>query len=85
MVPGKNSRHRNEPIRAHPVKDTDCTAFLQWALPRLRMCWSGFRRVRSQVCKLLWRRLAELGLAELTAYRALLETHPQEWTRLDGL
>jgi chemotaxis protein methyltransferase CheR len=67
------------------MKDADCTEFLQWALPRFGMRWAGFRRVRGQVCKLLWRRLAELGLAELTAYRALLETHPQEWTQLDGL
>jgi chemotaxis protein methyltransferase CheR len=29
--------------------------------------------------------LAELGVRELSEYRALLETHPEEWTRLDGL
>jgi chemotaxis protein methyltransferase CheR len=68
-----------------PVKDVDCTQFLQWALPRLGMRWLGFRRVRRQVCKRLGRRMAELGLTELTEYRALLETHPQEWTRLDAL
>ena len=85
MVPGKNSRHRNEPIRAHPVKDADCTAFLQWALPRLGMRWPGFRRVRGQVCKRLRRRMAELGLRNLAAYRALLETHSGEWVPLDGL
>jgi chemotaxis protein methyltransferase CheR len=67
------------------VKDADCTEFLQWALPQLGMRWADFRRVRGQVCKRLWRRLAELGLAELTAYKALLGTHPEEWTRLDGL
>jgi chemotaxis protein methyltransferase CheR len=85
MVPGKNPRHRNEPIRAHPVKDADCTAFLQWALPRLGMRWPGFRRVRGQVCKRLRRRMAELGLRNLAAYRALLETHSDEWVPLDGL
>jgi len=68
-----------------PVKDVDCTQFLQWALPRLGMRWLGFRRVRRQVCRRLRRRMAELGLTELTEYRALLETHPQEWTRLGGL
>lgn len=68
-----------------PVKDADCTEFLQWALPRLGMRWPGFRRVRGQVCKRLRRRMAELGLAELTEYRALLETRPREWRRLDGL
>src|SRR6266536_2492761 len=26
------------------VNDTDCTAFLQWALPRLGLCWLGFRK-----------------------------------------
>jgi chemotaxis protein methyltransferase CheR len=49
------------------------------------MRWVGFRRVRRQVCKRLRRRMAELGLAELTEYRALLGTHPEEWIRLDGL
>jgi chemotaxis protein methyltransferase CheR len=67
------------------VKDADCTAFLQRALPRLGMHWPGFRRVRSQVCKRLRRRMAELELRDVAAYRALLETHPEEWTRLDGL
>jgi chemotaxis protein methyltransferase CheR len=67
------------------VKDADCTEFLHWALPRLGMRWLGFRRVRRQVCKRLRRRIAELGLAELTAYKALLGTHPDEWTQLDAL
>lgn len=67
------------------MKDADCTEFLHWALPQLGMRWLGFRRVRGQVYKRLRRRLAELGLAELTAYKALLGTHPEEWTRLDGL
>ena len=67
------------------MKDADCTGFLQWALPRLAMRWPGFRRVRRQVCKRLSRRMAELGLAEITGYRALLETDPEEWTRLDWL
>ena len=67
------------------MTNADCTEFLQWALPRLGMCWPGFRRVRGQVCKRLGRRLTELGLRDLGDYRALLETHPEEWTRLDGL
>jgi chemotaxis methyl-accepting protein methylase len=65
------------------VKDADCTAFLQWALPRLGMRWAGFRRVRGQVCKRLGRRKAELGLRDLADYRALLETSlrdlPESW------
>ncbi len=67
------------------MKDADCTGFLQWALPRLEMRWPGFRRVRGQVCKRLGRRLAELGLKNLADYRALLEMHPEEWRRMDGL
>jgi chemotaxis protein methyltransferase CheR len=67
------------------MKDADCTEFLQGALPRLGMRWTGFRRVRGQVCKRLRGRLAELGLRELAAYRALLEANPEEWARLDGL
>lgn len=85
MALGKMSWYRNESDLAYPVKDADCTAFLQWVLPRLGMRWLGFRRVRGQVCKRLSRRVAELGFAELSAYRALLETDPEEWTRLDGL
>jgi chemotaxis protein methyltransferase CheR len=67
------------------VNDADCTALLQWALPRLSMRWAGFRRVRGQVCKRLRRRMADLGLRDPADYRALLKTHPEEWTRLDGL
>jgi chemotaxis protein methyltransferase CheR len=67
------------------MKDAECTEFLRWALPRLGMRWAGFRRVRRQVCKRLGRRMAELALWDLADYQALLETHPQEWTRLDGL
>ena len=67
------------------MKDADCTDFLQWALPRLRMRWGGFRRVRGQVCKRLARRIVDLGLKDLSEYRALLETHADECTRLDGL
>jgi hypothetical protein len=29
------------------VKDTDCIAFLQWALPHLDLCWSGQGRQHS--------------------------------------
>jgi hypothetical protein len=43
------------------MKDTKCIQFLQWALPRLRMRWPGFRKVRRQVCKRINRRIRELG------------------------
>jgi chemotaxis protein methyltransferase CheR len=65
------------------MKDEACIAFLQWALPRLGLRWPGFRRVRGQVCKRVSRRAAELGLADVGAYRAYLEADPEEWARLD--
>ena len=67
------------------MKDADCTAFLQWALPRLGMRWTGFCRVRRQVCKRVARRIGELGLGDLVGYRGLLESDSEEWTQLDGL
>jgi len=62
-----------------------CTAFLQWALPRLGLRWAGFRRVRGQVCKRLRRRLATLELADLAAYRNRLDQETEEWKILDRL
>ncbi len=67
------------------MTDADCTGFLQWALPQLRMRWSGFRRVRGQVCKRIGRRLLALGLKDLSEYRARLKTDTREWDVLDGL
>ncbi|MGI9383386.1 MAG: CheR family methyltransferase [Methyloligellaceae bacterium] len=67
------------------MTDAECVAFLQWALPRLRLRWPGFRRVRGQVRKRLARRLGALGLPSLAAYRERLEADPSEWPVLDGL
>ena len=67
------------------MTDAECVAFLQWALPRLGLRWSGFRTVRRQVRKRLSRRLGTLGLPTLAAYRARLEDDPDEWQVLDGL
>ena len=67
------------------MRDVECVEFLQWALPRLRMRWPGFRKVRRQVCRRIERRLRELGLPGLDAYRAYLQANPEEWERLDGL
>jgi chemotaxis protein methyltransferase CheR len=67
------------------MKDAECVRFLQWALPRLHMRWAGFRKVRRQVCRRIDRRLRELGLADIGAYRAYLEASPEEWRRLDEL
>ena len=58
--------------------------FLQWALPRLGLRWSGFKKVRRQVTKRIARRIETLQLPDFGAYRRHLETHPQEWPLLDG-
>jgi chemotaxis protein methyltransferase CheR len=65
------------------VNDTDCTAFLQWALPQLELRWPGFRKVRHQVCKRLKKRMRDVGLDNYAAYRARLEADPSEWQILD--
>lgn len=66
------------------MTDPECVQFLQWALPRLRLRWAGFRKVRRTVCKRLERRFHELEVADQAAYRAYLERHPEEWRVLDG-
>ena len=67
------------------MKDADCVALLQWALPRLRMRWAGFRKVRGQVCKRIRRRMGALGIDSVSAYRQYLERHDSEWDELDAL
>ncbi|MGZ5918892.1 MAG: hypothetical protein ACXWJV_03740 [Hyphomicrobium sp.] len=52
------------------MSDTDCTVFLQWALPQLNLHWPGFRKVRRQVCKRLKRRMNDLRLADFPAYQS---------------
>jgi len=66
------------------MKDDDCIPFLQEVLPRLHLRWYGFRKVRRQVCKRVQRRIARLGLSDVQAYRAWLDTHPDEWRVLDA-
>jgi chemotaxis protein methyltransferase CheR len=61
-----------------------CVAFLQWALPRLNLEWHGYRRVWRIAGKRLQRRCAALGLGDLAAYRAYLETHAEEWQSVDA-
>lgn len=67
------------------ISDSEGVQFLQWCLPRLHLRWPGFRKVRRQVFKRINRRILELGLASLAAYRAYLEDHPGEWPALDSL
>jgi chemotaxis protein methyltransferase CheR len=67
------------------MEDRECVLFLQWALPRMRMRWAGFRRVRRQVCRRVGRRISALGLDGLESYERRLERDPEEWRVLDGL
>jgi chemotaxis protein methyltransferase CheR len=67
------------------MTDADGVAFLLWCLPRLGLRWRGFRRVRRIVHRRLQRRLTEVGLPGVAAYRAYLEAHPEEWAVLDAL
>ncbi len=64
--------------------DRDCIDFLQWGLPCLRLRWPGYRKIRRTVCKRLRRRLRDLDLPDLAAYRGFLEGHPEEWARFDA-
>ena len=66
------------------ARDSDCVAFLRWALPCLGLRWEGYRRVRRQVCRRASRRAAELGLSDLAGYRSHLERNPGEWRVLGG-
>jgi len=67
------------------MADDSRVAFLKWCLPRLGLRWSGYRKVRGLVGKRLNRRLAELGLADLSAYRTFLIGEPAEWARLEAM
>jgi chemotaxis protein methyltransferase CheR len=67
------------------MRDDECVELLEWALPRLGLRWSGFRKVRRQVCRRVDARRRELGLADPADYRAYLETHTDEWPSLDAL
>jgi len=67
------------------MQDSECVEFLQWALPRLKRPWPGFRKVRTQVCKRIDRRWKGLRLSGPRAYRDYLEQQPAEWEILDQL
>lgn len=67
------------------MRDEECVKFLQWALPSLHLQWPGFRKVRAQVCKRLQRRINELTLDDIVAYRDYLAAHNAEWQVLDAL
>lgn len=64
-------------------KSDEEVEFLQWALPRLKYCWTGFRKPRGQVIKRIRQRIRELDLMDTRTYRTYLQTHPEEWPILD--
>ncbi|OKH20484.1 hypothetical protein NIES593_18375 [Hydrococcus rivularis NIES-593] len=66
------------------MKDCECVRFLQEILPKLHLRWSGFRRVRQQVCKRLKHRIKELGLEDFSSYSVYLATHAEEWSVVDA-
>ena len=67
------------------MKDAEVRALLQRALPRLGLRWVGFRNVSGQVCKRIGRRIAALGLADVSAYEARLQADAAEWRVLERL
>jgi chemotaxis protein methyltransferase CheR len=67
------------------MKDNDCAQFLQWALPNMHMRWPGFRKVRAQVCKRIDRRMRQLNIDDIHAYKLYLQEHEHEWLVLDEL
>ncbi|MDH3195278.1 MAG: hypothetical protein OEL78_03080 [Hyphomicrobiales bacterium] len=69
----------NKPL----MNDPELVRFLQWCLPKMGLRWAGFRKVRGTVRKRLNRRIRELRLPDLAAYRDRLKTDPDEWDRLE--
>ena len=69
----------NKPL----MNDPELVRFLQWCLPKLGLRWAGFRKVRGTVRKRLNRRIREIRLPDLAAYRDRLKTDPDEWDRVE--
>ena len=74
-----------EPDTDPEMTTPEYVAFLQTVLPRLGLRWIGFRKVRRLVCKRISKRIAELDLADLAAYRGYLEQHDSEWHKLEEM
>lgn len=67
------------------VNDAQLTLLLQECAPRLGLRYRGFSNVRGQVLKRIARRIRELGLTDVAAYREQLEREPAEWAVLEQL
>jgi chemotaxis protein methyltransferase CheR len=59
-------------------------AFFHEITGPLGLSAAGYRRTRGSVEKRLGRRIRELGLSGLPAYRTYLSTHAEEWAWLDA-
>ena len=66
------------------IPDQHGILFLQWCLPKLHLRWPGFRKVRRQIYKRISRRMTDLALSDVKAYRDYLQAHPEEWRKLDA-
>ena len=71
-------------VKLGNLKDPDCVSFLQQILPQLHLRWSGFRRVRRQVCRRIRNRFLKLGLEDFAGYTNYLVDHPNEWSVVDA-
>lgn len=67
------------------ARKADCTELLQWALPQLGLSWTGFRKVRGQVCKRIRRRMQAVDDRSFAEYRSRLAADPAEWVVLECL
>ncbi len=86
LMSGIFSRPNNKQINdtdGPVLNDDKCVHFLQWALPRLHLNWTGYRKVRAQVCKRIARRMSELGQSDIDAYRIYLQHDSCEWGVLE--
>lgn len=67
------------------MSDDECVLFLRKALPRARLRWAGYRKVRRQVCKRIRGRQRELGIDGFDAYADFLSREPAEAEVFDAL
>ena len=70
--------------QSQQMSDQDCIKFLQSCLPQLGYQWTGFHRVRKQVCKRIQKRLVTLNLPNCSHYYSYLEQNAEEWKILDS-
>jgi chemotaxis protein methyltransferase CheR len=67
------------------MTDADLVRFLEWSVTLLGLRWTGLRAFRGTVRKRLTKRLRELRLPDLAAYRAFVEREPAEAARLEAM